>query len=373
MPNNYYICHTGQNLILHLMTFSPFSLYTYYIYTIHTYIYRAPDEQKSINSDQINALLSKPNHRFYDRTTRFVDPNAPVYHINGMDHYDDISTKPRKPRALIVDSQLLQTKDILGATPGWRPTDFPRREYKNTNYLGDIPGAQADSIKHSIITKRETHPLVPVYQALDGYGELLQPLIPPLLPPSMIKVPTVPLQRNNQSNINSSSNNNNNVEDFNGEYDPVSFMNNNPSDNNNNSNNYDKPPLGSGRKFKLDFSSASASLSSTTDRNKFSDTSFGQNTFRVSPYTSARNNNNNNSHSDRVNPTKLGSAAANSFNNNTYPSPTVSARGGNASGRGGSGNGSGRGGSGNGMMTLTDRKVMMEREAEINAVKALRE
>ena len=296
-----------------------------------------------------------------------------------MDHYDDISSKPRKPRALIVDSQLLQTKDILGATPGWRPTDFPRREYKNTNYLGDIPGAQADSIKHSIITKRETHPLVPVYQALDGYGELLEPLIPPLLPPSMIKVPTVPLQRNNQPNVSSSSSsknnsntttnnyNNNNVEDFNGEYDPVSFMNNNPSDNNNN---YDNPALGSGRQFKLDFSSSAAAAPSSanaTDRNKLSDTLFGQNSFRVSPYSSARNNNNN---SDRVNPTKLGSAAANSFNNNnnTYPSPTVSARGygvGN-SGRGGSGNG-------NGMLTLTDRKVMMEREAEINAVKALRE
>ena len=293
-----------------------------------------------------------------------------------MDHYDDISSKPRKPRALIVDSQLLQTKDILGATPGWRPTDFPRREYKNTNYLGDIPGAQADSIKHSIITKRETHPLVPVYQALDGYGELLEPLIPPLLPPSMIKVPTVPLQRNNQPNVSSSSSsknnsnttnnnyNNNNVEDFNGEYDPVSFMNNNPSDNNNN---YDKPALGSGRQFKLDFSSSAAAASSSanaTDRNKLSDTLFGQNSFRVSPYSSARNNNNN---SDRVNPTKLGSVAANSFNN-TYPSPTVSARGygGGNSGRGGSGNG-------NGMLTLTDRKVMMEREAEINAVKALRE
>ena len=345
------------------------------LYIHYVYIYRAPDEQKSINSDQINALLSKPNHRFYDRTSRFVDPNAPVYHINGMDHYDDISSKPRKPRALIVDSQLLQTKDILGARPGWKPTDFPRREFKNTNYLGDIPGAQADSIKHSIITKRETHPLVPVYQALDGYGELLEPLIPPLLPPSMIKVPTVPLQRNNQPNVSSSSssknnsNNNNNVEDFNGEYDPVSFMNNNPSDNNNN---YHKPALGSGRQFKLDFSSTSAasSTANATDRNKLSDTLFGQNSFRVSPYSSARNNNNNNN-SDRVNPSKLGSAAANSLNNNnnnTYPSPTVSARGygGGNSGRGGSGNG-------NGMLTLTDRKVMMEREAEINAVKALRE
>jgi hypothetical protein len=25
-------------------------------------------------------------------------------------------------------------KACIGATPGWRPTDFPRREYKNTNY-----------------------------------------------------------------------------------------------------------------------------------------------------------------------------------------------------------------------------------------------
>jgi len=291
-----------------------------------------------------------------------------------MDHYDGISTKPRKPRALIVDSQLLQTKDILGATSGWKPTDFPRREYKNTNYLGDIPGAQADSIKHSIITKRETHPLVPVYQSLDGYGELLEPLIPPLLPPSMIKVPTVPLQKNkipnnviitnttSNNNGNNNNNNNNNVEDrpisnsdvdriSGGEYDPVSFMNN--YDNNN----YEKPSLGSGRQFKLDLSSSS---SSSADR-KLSDT-FGQTTFRVSPYTSARNN------SDRINPTKLGSAAANSLNN-TFSSPTVSARGDVGSGRGGGGGGNG----GMMMMSLTDRRVRMEREAEINAVKALRE
>jgi hypothetical protein len=178
----------------------------------------------------------------------------------------------------------------------------------------------------------------------------------------------VPVNLSLKNPNNSNNNNNNNVEDFNGEYDPVSFMNNNPSDNNNN---YDKPALGSGRQFKLDFSSTSAtsSTANATDRNKLSDTLFGQNSFRVSPYSSARNNNNN---SDRVNPTKLGSAAANSFNNknnnSTYPSPTVSARGygGGNSGRGGSGNG-------NGMLTLTDRKVMMEREAEINAVKALRE
>ena len=142
--------------------------------------------------------ISVPTHRFKDRTTRITDPNNPTYHINGTDYFDDKYTKPSVGRAYIADNHLLQTKDIAGATPGWVDVKFERREVRNINFIQDIEGAQADSIKHSIVTNRQSNPLEPVYQSLDP-GELLQPLIPPLIPPSMVKVPTVPIQRGNKA------------------------------------------------------------------------------------------------------------------------------------------------------------------------------
>jgi hypothetical protein len=60
---------------------------------------------------------------------------------------------------------------------------------KNTNFVGDINGACADSIKHSIVTNRTTNPLQPVYSGLDC-GDLLLPLIPPLIPQDLVKFPT---------------------------------------------------------------------------------------------------------------------------------------------------------------------------------------
>ena len=148
-----------------------------------------PPPASTLNADDISA----PKHRFKDRTSRTVDPNNPVYYINGMSHADDVYTKPKPSKALIKDNHLLQTRDIPGATPGWQPTyNFDRKEFRNTNYIGDIEGTHADSIKHSITTKRESNPLNPVYQSLDP-GEILEPLIPPLIPADLIKVPTVPV------------------------------------------------------------------------------------------------------------------------------------------------------------------------------------
>ncbi|RYY72603.1 hypothetical protein EON63_20650 [archaeon] len=62
---------------------------------------------------------------------------------------------------------------------------------RNTNNIADIEGAHADSIRHSMRTTRQTNPLQPVYQALDP-GELLLPVVLPLVPPDVIQIPTVP-------------------------------------------------------------------------------------------------------------------------------------------------------------------------------------
>ena len=49
---------------------------------------------------------------------------------------------------------------------------------------------KADTLKHTITTKRETHPLQPVYQDLDS-GAPLAPIVAPLLPASIITRPSV--------------------------------------------------------------------------------------------------------------------------------------------------------------------------------------
>lgn len=136
--------------------------------------------------------VSKNTHRFVDRVTRDSDPCAPVYRVHGMEIKDGKECKPRSLPKYMAGNHLLQTKDITGATSDTRyASPFPRREYRNTNFIGDIEGSHADSIKHSIRTNRTTHPLQPVYQSLDP-GEMLLPLIPPLIPPELVKVPTLP-------------------------------------------------------------------------------------------------------------------------------------------------------------------------------------
>lgn len=123
---------------------------------------------------------------------RVTDPVAPTYFVNGMEIRDDVKdTKPAPLKKLIPDNHLLQTQDIVGATAKSIEEVYQsRREFRNTNFLGDINGAQADTIKHSIVTKRETNPLNPQYRSLDD-GAPLAPPVTCLVPPDIVKVPTV--------------------------------------------------------------------------------------------------------------------------------------------------------------------------------------
>lgn len=136
------------------------------------------------------ADISARNDRYIDKTTRHIDPLDPQYTFNGMYIGDDSYTKPSKPRPLIQDSSLLKTRDIAGAYPNWGTHRIHRRDYRNTNFIGDIQGAHADTIRPGIVTRREVNPLDPVYQSLDR-GELLQSIAKPLIPADFIKVPTI--------------------------------------------------------------------------------------------------------------------------------------------------------------------------------------
>lgn len=110
------------------------------------------------------------------RTRRATNPLEPSYRVNGMDVADDpVKSKPKAlPKARDSPFYPLVTLDIEGAQPGWRPLPQmnppleARRHFRNTNYMGDIPGAQADTVKHSICTERRVDPLNPVYTSLDG-------------------------------------------------------------------------------------------------------------------------------------------------------------------------------------------------------------
>lgn len=141
--------------------------------------------------------ISRRTHRHIDHTFRVTNPCDPVYVVNGMEVADDPKyVKPKKNPDFIPQTHLLKTRDIDGAYPGWVPPHVcnppieQRREFRNTNFIGDIEGAASDTIKHSIITNRCTHPLMPTYQGLDP-GSVLPVHMSPLVPGDVYSAPNV--------------------------------------------------------------------------------------------------------------------------------------------------------------------------------------
>ena len=122
------------------------------------------------------------------KSRRATDPLDPIYKVNGMTIADDSKyTKPRPlPKGAEHDFFPLKTNDIEGAWPGWTPPHEcqppveRRRHFRNTNFVGDIAGAQPDTVKHAIRTNRVVNPLNPVYDSLDG-ERLKPPMTPNLL------------------------------------------------------------------------------------------------------------------------------------------------------------------------------------------------
>jgi hypothetical protein len=122
------------------------------------------------------------------KSKRTVCPLKPEYRIHGMVIQDDPKyTNPKPlPAAATHDFYSLKTDDIEGAWPGWipphecQPPLEDRRHFRNTNFVGDIAGAQADSVKHAIRTLRVVNPLSATYDSLDG-DRLRPPCTPNLL------------------------------------------------------------------------------------------------------------------------------------------------------------------------------------------------
>jgi hypothetical protein len=132
---------------------------------------RRGPERDIINVQDINLSGYKSN--------RVTDPLNPVHYVNGMEISDDPASKPKTlPPARDggwAPTLSLTTQDIEGAVPGWKPKhvnggipEEHRRHFRNTNYIGDIAGTQADSLAHGIRTMRVSDPMAPTYASLDG-------------------------------------------------------------------------------------------------------------------------------------------------------------------------------------------------------------
>lgn len=89
---------------------------------------------------------------------------------------DDPKSKPRSlPAAHAGPYMPLTTNDIEGAHTGWKPKHHMagvpaerRRQYREINKLDDINGAQANTRRLAMSTKRHVNPLDPDYPLLDG-------------------------------------------------------------------------------------------------------------------------------------------------------------------------------------------------------------
>jgi hypothetical protein len=154
----------------------------------------------------------KTNVPFSRRTQRHNDPMDPHYDCHGVTIQDDPKySRPRKAKEFIPDNHLLQTADIAGASSlAHLEKMSKRKDFNVTNYNVDIEGAQHDTIRHSIRSTRRTHPLQPVYESLDGGGEVLTPCTGPLIQPSFINTPTLRMSKSTSALNNASSSGGNN-------------------------------------------------------------------------------------------------------------------------------------------------------------------
>ena len=159
--------------------------------------------------------------------SRQTNPLDPEYFINGMRVSGTFRPKPLKKH--IPENKFLQTRDI-----NYPPIDYGdshRREFRNTNFIGDIEGARADTIKNGLVSKRNTNPLNPIYTALDP-GEVLENPVESGIPPQILFDPTFKPTRNESTlHINHTFGDSNRTRSINrDEYSATSTLNLRPSD-----------------------------------------------------------------------------------------------------------------------------------------------
>jgi len=113
------------------------------------------------------------------RSSRVTDPQRPRHVMHGrVIEDDDPGGRPRRhvgtapPR----EAASLTTRDIEGATPGWRPPhsgaaaipSARRRQFRDVTSVADVAGAQASTMRRGLVTERVTDPNDRIYAPLDG-------------------------------------------------------------------------------------------------------------------------------------------------------------------------------------------------------------
>jgi hypothetical protein len=153
--------------------------------------------RKESDPHDIFPVTENPIKKTFARSsTRQINPMQPTYYIHSTVYQDDDKTKPKKQPQYISDNHFLQTNDIDGAQAGFRSEhqlslpNSMRKEFRNTNFIQDIEGAQANTKKNTFVTTRCSNPLQPVYQSLDGDSIIGGP-VDSLVPANLVDTNTI--------------------------------------------------------------------------------------------------------------------------------------------------------------------------------------
>jgi hypothetical protein len=148
---------------------------------------RTADVTKTPSGDTIrcpeNARTQPFGGRFYsNRRFNPVDPNAPVYTIDGRTVGNSPKSRPSPAKAQRSEVFAGTVTGIDGATPNWKPSHLPARTlHRNPNNNADIKGSTPNKRLHrTIFTNREVDPSSPAYIGLEGQplGTCTRPLTP---------------------------------------------------------------------------------------------------------------------------------------------------------------------------------------------------
>mgnify|MGYP000674910380 CR=1 FL=1 len=116
------------------------------------------------------------------KTTRTTNGLNPTYVVNGMRIEDDPGMAPKKLiRERKGRNDFHNPADIEGANSSYKFRKLKnRRTFRNPVDIGDITGAQADTVVNQLRTKRVTNPNNPLYTSLcgSGLGSITKPNTP---------------------------------------------------------------------------------------------------------------------------------------------------------------------------------------------------
>lgn len=103
------------------------------------------------------------------KSSRCSNPLDPSYFIHGEPVFDSTRWRRRSAKKLQKQSYIYKTDDIPGAQSG--NSSYlrvqQRTQFRQTNHVADIPGAQPNS-RNGALSKRRIDPLNPRYMYLHG-------------------------------------------------------------------------------------------------------------------------------------------------------------------------------------------------------------